>query len=245
MRLLSVRPDHVGGGAAGVDVGSRRLRYRCSHGGEHLPLRYVCAHPSCHQAGGLRSEVISGVMTVTAQCSKVSRRRVLGGALATGFVFAFHLPVDAAKASQPKDPADEKFAPNAFVRIDKSGRVTLVMPQVEMGQGIYTGVATILAEELDADLTQVVLQHAPPNEKLYANPSFGIQATGGSTSVRAFWTPLRRAGATTRAMLIKAAADRWQATPESCSTADGTVVHNASGRKLRYGELVDTASKLT
>jgi isoquinoline 1-oxidoreductase subunit beta len=184
-------------------------------------------------------------MTVTAQSSKVSRRRVLGGALATGFVFAFHLPVGAAKASQAKDPADGKFAPNAYIRIDESGQVTLVMPQVEMGQGIYTGVATILAEELDADLTQVVLEHAPPDEKLYANPSFGIQATGGSTSVRAFWTPLRKAGATARAILIKAAADGWQVTPESCSAADGTVVHNASGRKLRYGELVDPASKLS
>ena len=183
-------------------------------------------------------------MTVTAELSKISRRRILGGALATGFVFAFHLPVGAANASRLKDPADGKFAPNAYIRIDESGRVTLVMPQVEMGQGIYTGVATILAEELDADLTQVVLQHAPPDEKLYANPAFGIQATGGSTSVRAFWTPLRKAGATSRAMLIKAAADRWQVAPESCSAGEGKVVHDASGRKLPYGELVGTASKL-
>src|SRR5215475_6363853 len=245
MRLLSVGPDHVGGCAVGVDAGSRRLRYRRRHGGQHLPLRHLCAHPSRHQAGGFRSEVLSGVMTVTAQSSKVSRRHVLGGALATGFVFAFHLPVGAAKASQLKDPADGKFAPNAYIRIDVYSRVTLVMPQVEMGQGIYTGVATILAEELDADLAQVVLQHAPPDEKLYANPSFGIQATGGSTSVRAFWTPLRKAGATTRAILIKAAADRWQVTPESCSAAEGTVVHGASGRKLRYGELVGSASRLS
>src|SRR6516162_8404325 len=184
-------------------------------------------------------------MTVTAELSQISRRCLLGSALATGFVLAFHLPVGAGRASQPRDSADRKFAPNAYIRIDESGRVTLVMPQVEMGQGIYTGVATILAEELDADLTQVVLRHAPPDEKLYANPSFGIQATGGSTSVRAFWTPLRKAGATTRAMLIKAAADRWQVTPASCSAADGRVLHNESGRKLRYGELVDTASKLS
>jgi isoquinoline 1-oxidoreductase beta subunit len=188
---------------------------------------------------------MSGVMTGTVQFSKVSRRRVLGGALATGFVFAFHLPVGAAEASQPKDLTDGKFAPNAYIRIDASGQVTLVMPQVEMGQGIYTGVATILAEELDADLAQVVLQHAPPNEKLYTNPLFGIQATGGSTSVRAFWTPLRKAGATTRAMLIKAAADQWQVTPESCSAAEGAVLHNETGRRLRYGELVDAASKLS
>src|SRR6201993_691214 len=183
-------------------------------------------------------------MTVTAEFPEISRRRILGGALATGFVFAFHLPVGAARASQPKGSADRKFSPNAYIRIDESGRVALVMPQVEMGQGIYAGVATILAEELDADLTQVVLQHAPPDEKLYANPAFGIQATGGSTSVRAFWTPLRKAGATSRAMLIKAAADRWQVAPESCSAGEGKVVHDASGRKLPYGELVGTASKL-
>ncbi|MGV7214648.1 molybdopterin cofactor-binding domain-containing protein [Bradyrhizobium sp. UFLA05-112] len=173
----------------------------------------------------------------------VSRRRVLGGALATGFVFAFHLPVDA--AGPVKDSAGGTFAPNAYIRIDGAGLVTLVMPQVEMGQGIYTGVATILAEELDADLTQVALEHAPPDEKLYANSLLGVQATGGSTSVRAFWTPLRKAGATTRAILVKAAAERWQVTPESCSTIQGTVVHNESGRKLRYGELVEAAGKLS
>ena len=185
-------------------------------------------------------------MTVAAELPEISRRRVLGGALATGFVFAFHLPVGAAESPQPKDhPADAKFAPNAFIRIDASGQVTLVMPQVEMGQGTYTSIATILAEELDADLTQVVLQHAPPDEKLYANPLLGIQATGGSTSIRAFWTPLRKAGATARAVLIKAAADQWQVTPATCSTAGGTVLHNESGRKLRYGELVEAAHKLS
>ena len=183
-------------------------------------------------------------MTVAAELPEISRRRVLAGALATGFVFAFHLPVGAAEPP-PEDRPDGKFAPNAFIRIDESGQVTLVMPQVEMGQGIYTSVATILAEELDVDLTQVVLQHAPPDEKLYANPLLGIQATGGSTSIRAFWTPLRKAGATARAMLVKVAADQWQVTPATCSAAKGTVLHNESGRKLRYGELVAAARKLS
>ena len=107
---------------------------------------------------------------------------------------------------QPPDDTSGKFAPNAFIRIDRSGKTTLVMPQVEMGQGIYTAVAMILAEELDADFAQVTLEHAPANDKLYANPAFGIQATGDSTSVRAFWKPLREAGATARAMLVQAAA---------------------------------------
>src|SRR6516162_3815294 len=175
-------------------------------------------------------------MAGSIELSDISRRRVLGGALATAFVFAFHLPVRAAGPVQ-EDPAGGQFAPNAYIRIDGVGKVTLIMPQVEMGQGIYTGVATILAEELDADLAKVVLEHAPADEKLYSNPLLGVQATGGSTSVRAFWTPLRKAGATTRAILVKAAADRWQVAPESCSAAEGTVLHKESGRKLGYGEL--------
>ncbi len=117
------------------------------------------------------------------------------------------------------------FVPNAFIRIDVAGKTTLVMPQVEMGQGIYTAVAMILAEELDADYAQVALQHAPPNDKLYANPMFGIQVTGNSNSVRAFWMPLRKAGAGARAMLVQAAAQQWQVEPASCTASNGQVIH--------------------
>src|SRR6201989_3466195 len=142
--------------------------------------------------------------------SHVSRRAGLTGGLASGFLFAFHVPVRAFNEPvQPPDVTEGKFAPNAFIRIDEGGRTTLVMPQVEMGQGIYTALAMILAEELDADLSSIVLEHAPANEKLYANPAFGVQATGGSTSVRAFWKPLRVAGANARAMLVQAAAAQW------------------------------------
>ena len=176
----------------------------------------------------------------------VSRRALLTGALAGGFVLAFRLPVRAANepASAPNDTAG-KFAPNAFIRIDSAGKTTLVMPQVEMGQGIYTAVAMILAEELDADFSAVVLEHAPANEKLYANPLFGIQATGGSTSVRAFWKPLRAAGATARAMLIRAAAQQWQVEPATCTASNGEVIHAESGRRLAYGALVEAANALT
>src|ERR1700682_6445661 len=146
--------------------------------------------------------------------ARFSRRALLTGGLAGGFLLAFHLPVRAVNEPvQPPDVTDGKFAPNAFIRIDTAGKTTLVMPQVEMGQGIYTAVAMILAEELDADLKQVTLEHAPANEKQYANPAFGIQATGGSTSVRVFWKPLRDAGASARAMLVQAAALEWQGGP--------------------------------
>jgi isoquinoline 1-oxidoreductase subunit beta len=180
---------------------------------------------------------------------EVSRRALLGGGLAGGFLLAFHLPVRAANEPvQPPDSTDGKFAPNAFIRIDEASHVTLVMPQVEMGQGVYTAVAMILAEELDADLTQVTLEPAPPNDKLYGNPTFGIQVTGNSNSIRAFWKPLRNAGAGARAMLVQAAAKQWQVEPASCKTSKSEVTHAESGRKLAYGALAiaagsETASK--
>jgi isoquinoline 1-oxidoreductase beta subunit len=146
---------------------------------------------------------------------------------------------------QPPDATSGKFAPNAFIRIDAAGQTTLVMPQVEMGQGVYTSIAMILAEELDADFAKVTLEHAPPSDKLYGNPMFGIQATGNSNSIRAWWTQLRNAGATTRAMLVQAAAAQWQVEPASCTTAKGEVIHKESGRKLGYGDLAASAGSQT
>lgn len=178
--------------------------------------------------------------------NRFSRRGVLTGGVASAFLLAFHLPLRAENEPvQPPDDTSGKFAPNAFIRIDPAGKTTLVMPQTEMGQGIYTAVAMILAEELDADFSAVVLEHAPANEKLYANPAFGVQATGGSTSVRAFWTPLRTAGATARAMLVQAAAKQWQVDPASCTTANGAAIHAESGRRLGYGALADAAGAET
>jgi isoquinoline 1-oxidoreductase beta subunit len=186
-------------------------------------------------------------MTVAAKISSgFSRRSVLTGGLASGFLLAFHLPVRAVNEPvQPPDDTAGKFAPNAFIRIDNAGKTTLVMPQVEMGQGVYTAVAMILAEELDADFAQVTLEHAPPNDKLYGNPTFGIQVTGNSNSIRAFWKPLRDAGASARAMLVQAAAQQWQVEPASCTTANSEVMHKASGRQLSYGALATAASSQT
>jgi len=184
-------------------------------------------------------------MTIVAKVpDAVSRRALLTGGLAGGFLLAFHLPLRALPVNepvQPPDVTDGKFAPNAFIRIDEAGHTTLVMPQVEMGQGVYTSIPMILAEELDADLAQVTLEHAPPNDKLYGNPVFGLQVTGNSNSIRAFWKPLRNAGANARAMLVQAAAQEWQVEPASCTTSKGEVTHTASGRKLSYGALAVAA----
>src|ERR1700754_2234342 len=184
-------------------------------------------------------------MTVDQRTSgEFSRRSLLTAGLAGGFLFAFHVPVRAVnKPVQLLHATDGKFAPNAFIRIDRSGQTTLIMPQVEMGQGVYTSIPMILAEELDAEFSKVNLEHAPPSDKLYGNPLFGIQATGNSNSIRAFWKPLRTAGATSRAMLIQAAAQQWQVDPSTCTASNSQVLHKESGRSIAYGDLVAAAQQ--
>ena len=180
-------------------------------------------------------------MTITSTMP-LSRRTLVTGGLAGGFLLAFHLPVRAVNEPvQPPDVTDGKFAPNALIRIDEAGKTTLVMPQVEMGQGVYTAIAMILAEELDADLAEVTLEHAPPNDKLYGNPVFGLQVTGNSNSIRAWWTALRNAGASARTMLVQAAAKQWQVESSTCTTSKGVVTHKESGRTLAYGALASAA----
>ncbi|HWM61532.1 MAG TPA: molybdopterin cofactor-binding domain-containing protein [Rhizomicrobium sp.] len=173
-------------------------------------------------------------MSSAAEQPKISRRNLLQASAAGVAIYGFHLPL--AQAAP--------FAPNAFIRIAGDGQVTLVMPQVEMGQGVYTSIAMIMAEELDADFARLTLEHAPPDEAHYANPAFGVQATGNSNSIRAFWKPLRTAGATARALLVMAAAQQWGVDAASCSTAASQVIHAASGRKLGYGALVARAATL-
>jgi len=136
------------------------------------------------------------------------------------------------------------LAPNAFIKIEYDGTITLIMPQVEMGQGIYTSISMILAEELDADWKHIAVEHAPPDEAHYANPMLGMQATGNSNSVRAFWKPLRQAGANTRALLIHAAAEQLGVPIAELCTEESEVIHSRTGRKLSYGDLVARASVL-
>ena len=122
--------------------------------------------------------------------------------------------------------------------------MTLVIPQVEMGQGVYTSLSMIVAEELDADWNRVRVEHAPANEKLYFNPMLGVQATGNSNSIRAFWKPLRQAGATARACLIEAAARSWKVPAAQCRTQEGKVVHDGTKRTLDYGALAAGAAAI-
>ena len=172
----------------------------------------------------------------------VSRRTfiVASAAAGGGLLLGFYVPqLIGAKAAMA-----DTFGPNAFVRIRPDNSVTLIMPQVEMGQGTYTSMPMLIAEELEVELAQVSLEAAPADERLYANPLIGFQVTGGSTSVMAMWEPLRRAGATARVMLIAAAANDWSVDPQSCHAEKGEVVHPPTGQRLKYGALVDIAAKL-
>src|SRR3989454_5936731 len=140
-------------------------------------------------------------------------------------------------SSDLRRPLSPVFAPNAFIRIGTDGRVTMIMGQVEMGQGMYTAMPMLLAEELEVGLDQVRLEHAPPDDKLYANPIFHFQATGGSTSVKGLYEPMWRAGATARTMLMAAAGKRGNVDPPACRAERGAVVHTPRHRRLSYGAL--------
>ncbi len=175
-----------------------------------------------------------------------SRRQFLsaGAALGGGLLIGFATGRSISAAGATEKVANESFTPNAFIRIDPNGQVTLIMPYVEMGQGTYTSIPMLIAEELEVDLKQVRLEHAPPNEKLYANPLLGVQATGNSNAIRGAWQPLRQAGATARTMLVSAAANRWNVEPASCRAQSGVVIHAATGRKLKYGQLAPDAARM-
>ena len=174
----------------------------------------------------------------------LSRRRLLqaGAAAGGGLMLSLRLALTNGVA----EAADaDVFAPNAFVRIGGDGQIVLTMPYVEMGQGTYTSIPMLIAEELEVDLSQVRLEHAPPNEKLYGNPLLGgIQATGNSNAVRAAWQPLRQAGAVARTMLVSAAAKRWNVDPASCRAQSGEVLHAPTGRRIKYGALAADAARM-
>ena len=169
-----------------------------------------------------------------------------GGGLVLGLALplASRAAQAAAAPAQVFNPLAEpgSFSPNAYVRVGTDDQVTLVVDKSEMGQGVMTALPMLLADEMDADWPRVRLQQAGAHDA-YKNTLLGMQATGGSTSVRSSWLPLRRAGAAARAMLVQAAARRWQVDASACTVSAG-VVHGPGGRQARFGELAEEASRL-
>ena len=154
-------------------------------------------------------------------------------------------PLITACSSDKGAVAGGPLAPNAFVRIGANNVVTVIARNSEIGQGVFTGLATLVAEELDADWKQVVVEAAPADPKLYGNPAFGVlQGTGGSNSIASSWDSLRQAGATARAMLVAAAAEQWSVPAAEITVSQGVVAHKGKGKSAKFGELVGRAAKL-
>src|ERR1700756_3237962 len=169
---------------------------------------------------------------------RLSRRAALQGI--TGLVIGVCLPKlalaqsGAARAFRPGDATIPAFAPNAFVRVGTDDTVTVLIKHIEFGQGPMTGLATVVAEEMDADWSKVRAEHAPSNPELYKNFVLGAQGTGGSTAMANSYEQMRKAGAAARAMLVAAAAQRWNVQQESITVSKGAVWHKASGRKATF-----------
>ncbi len=183
-----------------------------------------------------------------------------GGGLLFGFSLFGCTKQGGAPANDRKEPPSEKavgqastamtneqpgLAHDAFIRIDREGLVTLIIHKVEMGQGTFTSLPQLLAEELGADLSKVRLEQAPANNSLYADALLGGQVTGGSTSIRATYKPLREAGAKVRTVLVQAAAKNWNVEPGDLKVVGGTIRHEASNRQVHFGEVAEAASKLS
>ncbi len=181
----------------------------------------------------------------TADSRTIHRRDFLraSAAVGGGLLIGFRWPerAQAGVLSEPKALRD--FSPNAFVRIAPDGSVTVIINKAEMGQGVCTSLAMLLAEELDADWTRVGFEFAPA-ELAYVDPNFGIQMTGGSTSVAGMSEPMRKAGAAARAMLVAAAARQWAVDAGECRTEKGFVLHGPSNRHASYGDLASAAAEL-
>ena len=173
-----------------------------------------------------------------------SRRQFLkaGAVAGAGLVIGFHVPVKAVKGATL---AKGDFTPNAFVRIAPDSSVTVISKHIEFGQGTYTGLATIVAEELDASWEQIRVESAPSDPKVYNNLSWGsFQGTGGSSAIANSFEQLRQAGAGARAMLVAAAAQAWGVPAREISVENGVVSHGASGRQASFGDLAERAATL-
>ena len=187
-----------------------------------------------------------------AAASQPSRRHFLktiggsAGALCIGFGFVEEVAAHGVPATASAEAANRTpgIPLNAFVRIATDDAVTIVIPASEMGQGVSSSLAMVLADELDCDWKKVGFEFAPADGG-YKNLIYGLQLTGGSTTVRSFWGPMAKTGAAARQMLVETAAQRWKVAATELATSNGVVVHKASGRKARYGELAPEASKLT
>jgi len=169
----------------------------------------------------------------------------LSAAIGAGLTVGFYLPVGlGAMKKLPVGTDAGTFAPNAFIRIGTDDSVTVIVKHLEMGQGVYTGLPSLVAEELDADWAQVRVQAAPANARVYKNIAWAVQGTGQSTSMSNSYAQLRKAGATARAMLVAAAGEQWHVPLDEITVREGVVSHPGSQRHASFGELATRAAQM-
>ena len=175
---------------------------------------------------------------------KLSRRQFLVSSAAIGasLVIGFSLPGQL--MAQANASGQNHFSPNAYLRIGKDGSIAIVVALVEMGQGTYTSIPMLIADELEVDMSQITVEHAPANEATFGHPLYVLQITGGSASVMGGWAKLRQVGATAREMLRLAAAKQWKVQPDQVVAEKGTIRDLKTGKVLKYAELVDTANTI-
>jgi isoquinoline 1-oxidoreductase beta subunit len=194
----------------------------------------------------MKSQMETQKKNITAK--NPSRRQFLkdSAALMGGLVIGFYLPMKGGRAyaadAQPKS-AKLTYPPNAFIRIAQDDSITIVVNKSEMGQGVYTSLPMLIAEELEADWSRISVESAPV-AAVYNHTSFPMQMTGGSSSIPSSWEQLRRVGASGRMLLIRAAAESWGVPVSECRAENSEVFHDSSGQKASYGALADVAATL-
>ncbi|KXS32585.1 MAG: Aerobic-type carbon monoxide dehydrogenase, large subunit CoxL-like protein [Candidatus Gallionella acididurans] len=177
-----------------------------------------------------------------------SRRKFLkeSVALMGGLVIGFYLPTQGGRAyagETPPNSAKQVYPPDAFIHIAPDDSITIVVNKSEMGQGVYTSLPMLIAEELEADWSRISVVSAPVGA-VYNHTGFGMQLTGGSTSIPSSWEQMRRVGASARILLVRAAAQQWGVPESECHAGNSRVIHAGSGREASYGALADAAAKL-
>src|SRR5258708_16335568 len=250
MRLLPVRTNHVRGGASQDESQTQRCRYRCGNVRQYLPMRYLPKNPQGHSPRrGAARDGCSEMRPVPDLSSRdfLNATATVGG----GLILALTLPGRGGKPNSAVAAGAASAAPgaahrpvsqlNAWLKIARDNSITVIVDRSEMGQGVYTALPMLLAEELDITLDAIQIVAAPVGDA-YINPGNGGQVTGTSNSVQDAWDKLRMAGATARTMLISAAAKRWGVDPATCHAERGTGI-NAHGNTLTYGEQADAAAK--
>src|SRR5207245_5186918 len=243
MRLLPVRTDHGGRRAAQEKPAAERRRYRRGDD-QHLPLRHLPARPRGRAPGGRDGQegLKETTMKNTTRATNLSRRNFIVGSAATGGGLALGFKLPFFGSAEATEAAGAEL--NAWVVVKPDSTCVVRIARSEMGQGTLTGLAQLVAEELECDWKKVTTDSPTPGENLARKRVWGEMGTGGSRGIRTSEDYVRRGGAAARMMLLQAAANEWKVPVGEVSVTDGVITHAATNRKTTYGKVAAAAAKL-